>query len=1095
MPSKRVILVEASAGSGKTFRLTRQYLARLFSAFQGIRGDVVRPQQASRILGGLLAITFTNKAAGEMRERIIRTLKHLAFAGNSAGDRNREGRALAAALEEDTGIPRERLASTALPLLERIIDNFGEFNVKTIDSLMSQVVRVIAPDLGLPPEFELELNSDTWITRKGLEFMEDFAARNWEDARKFLEQLSGIDPLRSWRVEEPVVELLKRIRRLSLNTPLAPVTGADMAACRKSSDRRLREFAGFARELHALMIEPPLKGGRNTHLHGNRVRAETLADLEAAGRDPNPAVLKSLSRRVLFQREPGQLLVAGADPAYAARFAELHHPARRAFGDILRRNARCRVMEVQRFLADFEALLSRDRDTLFVEEFSRLIRARLAAWQHAAMPYVYLKLSDRFRHFLFDEFQDTSRLQFRALVPLISETLSSDEKASFFLVGDRKQAIYRWRGGDPGLMNEPRLRGEMDILDMVAPDSIRDSLDANWRSLPNIVDFNNRFWEPASLESALPGDAPADTLDYFSHVLQAAGRDTVEGGHVEVRLRLHPKDPENEEKLSGAMLTDCVTAVQERRRAGFSYGDMAVLLRTNLQGRRMMQHLAAAGIPAVSGESMLLSSSPVIRQLLACLRFLEFPPDNLNFHAFVTGMVFKHRAGEASPEEAVLLETTPLLRRRSRGAVYPAFREMFPRLWQELLAPLFRSIGFLTAYDLFLDLCARLRVMENFPEAAGFVMRFAEFLHQAEKRGLVSVAHALEEWDRLENETSGQWSLAAVDEGDRVRVMTLHSAKGLEFPCVILPVLPGASGRETPLYEQDGRLMQLDAHVAAVDHELGMVYGGELRHRLVDLLNLYYVGFTRAGRSLTVIMGKNKKKLEEREKRKTGLNHSFTDILLHHPLLRDGLDTVDDYAGLFTLFREGEPRPAPDTGAEPGISHTDVPAQKQLMTVQWQRRFLVFATPGKSVPTKESRRGDRVHRVMAELDVYADAAGLTAALRAAGQNLLPADHVENLAAFLSTPEAGRFFTGDLTAYREIDVAGGEDGGVRVLRLDRLVLSKDTAWVIDFKTGAEYADEHRKQVAGYMRAVAPLYPGLRVAGALLYTDQGRVEIVR
>jgi len=1094
MPSKRVILVEASAGSGKTFRLTRQYLARLFSAFQGIRGDGVRREQASRILGGLLAITFTNKAAGEMRARIIRTLKHLAFAENSAGDGNREGRALAAALEEDTGIPRERLARTALPVLERIIDNFGEFNVKTIDSLMSQVVRVIAPDLGLPPEFELELNSDTWIQRKGLEFMEDFAAGNWEDARKFLEQLSGIDPLRSWRVEEPVVELLQRIRRLSLNTPLAPVTKGDTEDCRKNREEEIRTFSRRARDLHGLMVAPPLRGCLNASLSQGKIKPQTMAALEAAGRDPNPAVLKSLAAKKLFHHPAENFFLKNSDPEYIKRFSGLHEKARLGFGLILRRNSHCRVLQVQRFLEDFEALLSRDRDALFVEEFSRLIRARLAAWQHAAMPYVYLKLSDRFRHFLFDEFQDTSRLQFQALAPLISETLSSDEKASFFLVGDRKQAIYRWRGGDPDLMNEPRLRGEMDILDMVAPESIRDSLDANWRSLPNIVHFNNRFWETAALEPALPGDAPVETLNYFSHVSQVAGCDAAEDGHVEVLLRLHPRDPENSENLSGAMLADCVAVVGERRRVGFRYGDMAVLVRTNLQGRRMMQRLAEAGIPAVSGESMLLASSPAIRQLLACLRFLEFPPDNLNFHAFVTGEVFKRRAGEVSPEEAARLETTPLLRRRSRGAVYPAFREMFPRLWENLLAPLFRSIGFLTAYDLFLDLCARLRVMENIPEAAGFVMRFAEFLHQAERRGLVSVAHALEEWDRLEEGTGGQWSLAAVDEGDRVRVMTLHGAKGLEFPCVILPVLPGASGREAPLYEHEGRLMQLDANVAAVDHELGMVYGRELRHRLVDLLNLYYVGFTRAGRTLTVIMGKDKKKLEERAKRKTGLNQSFTDIMLHHPLMRDGLDAVDAPAGLFTLFREGEPLATPDSGGDAGISLSDVPAEKRLMTAQWQRRFLVFATPGKSVPTRESRRGDRVHRVMAELDVYPDTAGLTAALRAAAQGLLPEDEVEALAAFLSTPGAARFFTGDLTAHREIDVAGGDDKGVRVSRLDRLVLSKNTAWVIDFKTGAEYADAHREQVTGYMRAVAPLFPGLRVEGALLYTDQGRVERV-
>ncbi|HDP94986.1 MAG TPA: hypothetical protein ENN40_06465 [Candidatus Aminicenantes bacterium] len=1094
MPSKRVILVEASAGSGKTFRLTRQYLARLFTSFKGINEKSIKPEQSSRILGSLLAITFTNRAAGEMRQRIIRTLKHLAFGVDDSAGLSAEGGALAAALEQDTGISRERLAGVALPLLERIITHFGEFNVKTIDSLMSQVVRVIAPDLELPPEFEIEVNADPWVRRKGLEFMDGFSRRDWEEARRFLEGLSGMAPLRSWRVEEPVVELLSRIRRFSLNTPLAPVTRADMDACRGDRERILQVFSRQSRELHALMTEPPLKKSRNANLHGGRVRAEALADLEAAGRDPTPAVLKSLAGKAIFKNCAEDLLLGKADPAFVSRFNALHRAAHRDFAKVLRHNARCRVIHVQRFLEDFEELLARDRETLFVEEFSRLIRGRLTAWEHEAMPYVYLKLSDRFRHFLFDEFQDTSRLQFQALAPLIDETLSSDSQASFFLVGDRKQAIYRWRGGNPDLMDESRLRREMETLDQVAPGPIGDSLEANWRSLRNIVMFNNRFWEPGTLEAALPGDAPGDVQDHFARVRQEVGPKSAAGGCVNVWLRLHPRDPDNEEKLSGAMLEDCVAAVAEQRNAGFRYGEMAVLLRTNLQGRRMMQRLAAAGVPAVSGESMLLGSSPELCQLLSCLRFLEFPPDNLGFYAFVTGEVFARRAREVSPEEAGRIAGCEQLRRRCPGPLYPLFRETFPRLWRKLIEPLFRSIGFLTAYDLFQDMCACLRIHEHFPEASAFVLRFAEFLHWAEKRGLVSVAHALEEWDRLEEEGQGQWSLAAVDEGDRLRVMTLHGAKGLEFPCVILPVLDGASGREAPLYEDAGRLLQLDANVAAVDDELGRVYASELHHRLVDLLNLYYVGFTRACRSLTVIMGKTKLERKVRKKRETKLNHSFSDIMFHHPLLQPGLDAVDEAAGLFTLLQEGDPGAAPRRTKESAAVSPQVPGEKRLMTADWQRRFLVFSAAKKVPATPESRRGDRVHQVLAGLGVYENVGSLAAGLRARARDLLENDHTEALTVFLADPGAMRFFVGDITAHREIDVAGREDGGVRVVRLDRLVLAADTAWVVDFKTGAEYADAHRQQVAAYMQVVAPLFPDKRVRGVLLYTDLGRVDEV-
>ena len=166
-----------------------------------------------------------------------------------------------------------------------------------------------------------------------------------------------------------------------------------------------------------------------------------------------------------------------------------------------------------------------------------------------------------------------------------------------------------------------------------------------------------------------------------------------------------------------------------------------------------------------------------------------------------------------------------------------------------------------------------------------------------------------------------------------------------------------------------------------------------------------------------------------------------------------------------------------------------------MMTVEWQRRFLVFSTAVKSPATAESRRGDLVHEVLSALGVYADTTSLAAALRSSASALLREGHVEDLAVFLATPAAARFFVGDFMAHREIDVAGRVDGRMTIRRLDRLVITPDEVWVIDFKTGREHPDSHHQQVAGYVNLVRPLFPGKPVRGALMYTDLGRVEEVK
>lgn len=1108
----RVVKYEASAGSGKTFQLTLAFLARLFRIFTQFRRQPSGQQDWKKVLSSVLAITFTNKAAGEMKERILNRLKR--FALNQRGYALSDGdQAFLCELEVESGIPAETILELSSLILETILSNYNDFNVKTIDSLMSAIVKVISPDLELPPDFEIQVDAVADLHQKAYLYIEELCDRNWPAMEELLNDISSIEPLTNWQVEEEIMSLLVFIHRLSMNQEIREVNEESLVRLKNITATEANNFKKHLRELVTLIKAEPAGQYINIYLKGNVINLFLMKALASyASSDRLVGDLNAVVNKAFFKkRDPSSFFKKDCPLEYRDRFINVFESTRKSLSRFVRLFSEFRVMNLNRFYRGFTEFRQQDRQKIFVEEFSRTLRSRLQDWQQSALPYIYLKLSDRFHHFLFDEFQDTSELQFKALAPLIDETLSADEQTSLFIVGDRKQAIYRWRGGNSELMNEEVLRTEIPAIDFISPDPFTQSLTANWRSAGKIVDFNNRFWDVELLSTSLTagGIHTMISQDFDSSFQYLPTGRSIQTGYVKIEVK-ECSDSFNSEAdgVESELLRLILGMVREAEQKGYRGAEIAVLVRKNSEGRDIIRFLSGQGIAAISDESLLLSSSPTINQLIAFFKFLDFPQDNLSFFTFITGEIFSRVAHQLFPEEFLGFDETVFICEAREMPFYKVFQECCPQLWQALIEPFFKSVGFLAVYDLYEDILQIYSLYENFPEAAMFLLSLGELLHQLEQRQISSITAFIHEWEAIrEMERESQFAIDMPEANDSIRVMTLHKAKGLEFPVVILPLKDSHPPHEKPIFLEEGHIFQISKDYATLNQQLKDLYLEEVRKAVVDILNLYYVGFTRSRAALLIPLVIKKLSDDTLTKKNDDLKRlkNFAQVLLNHPLLewhREGesgekKSPVFDgtYIREFGIFDEAIPtEPVPVEGKKLVLF------SKRVLTSHWQREFLVFS--GSPIPESRERearlRGDQFHQVLAKVEIFNEKEDvrpiITTIIEGFGFN---PEYIELINAFLTHEHIFPFFRGDFAVYNEVEVArvGDISGDYEYRRIDRLMVGKDEVIVIDYKTGREKSKVHERQIRQYLEIVRPLLRKEKYRAFLLYPDLLEVEEVQ
>ena len=1053
------VLLKASAGSGKTHALSLRFVQFLLSE---------RAAALTRTdLASILAITFTRNAAREMKTRILGWLKACYF---------RDPRESAQVLQIVSLAP-ERLPDRAGEAVDRILADYTDFQVATIDSFMAAVFKASAVDLGHAPDFEIVLEPGELIDYAFSRYLRRVSAGT-ADGELFvgvLDRLMANQPADSAFPWDPTPQVLDRLSSLyaKLSAGAGELRVESFAA--ETADVQAR-IAGAVADMEAFIAASSLERNLRSHYNSRIVRAvgdkrftallgasfKTLP-VKKTGRGGGDGTLEVV-------REAWDALKVLVDRYRSLYARDFFHP----------------YLEVFRAFSGTLDLVKRFRGTVFIDDINRQLAGYI---DRGIVPDIYFRLGDRIFHFLVDEFQDTSPVQWGNMVPLIENSLA--QGGSLFVVGDTKQAIFGFRDADYRIMRD--LETRVTGFDSAAASVVE--LPENFRCGEKILDFVKRtFLETAAedeeylpiarlsgLESwtqeVVAGNRGQGFVRYIllekgggaGGEVAAGGSESVPGG--EEGAEGDNAEPAGEDGPEKARVQELVREITAR---GWSYADIAVLTPKNENVARVSSWLNERGIPFIPYSSLDIRERKVIVEVLGFLAFLDSPPDDLSFAAFLSGGLFGSALARdgAAPPDGEWDRFLFAYRAAKDRPLYGAFRERYPELWDRYFEPYFRTVGYYPLYDLVTQIYRGFGVFDLFPEEEASFVKLLEVIKDFEGAGRNDL-RAFLEITRSGEDGASDWTIDVPPDIPAVKIMTIHKAKGLGFPVVIL-LLYGESWRAPDLYVSRGedgvRVYKINAALAEADPELSALYRETKARDRADRMNALYVALTRARAELYVVGVKGRRDT--------------------YPF-----DLLGDES-----FASAEAPP-------PARPRAERPSGPRAETYRFRGPFELPPNRRESLSYGAVRRGEIAHGIMAGLEFVEG--GFAEAVAAVVRDARPPELEAPLwretgraivRYFESFPAAALFAKREgRRVLREADFCDAEG---RAFRMDRVVVDPDAVTVVDFKTGADpdagrraaRVEADRAQVRAYMRILGEAVPGRPVRGFLAFIDEGRFEAV-
>jgi len=837
----------SSAGSGKTFSLVREYLKMVLKHPPDFRH--------------ILAITFTHKAANEMKERVMNTLRDLSgskklhFTGSSLQMQHD--------LINETGLDREEIALRAGEALSLILHHYSEFSIGTIDSFSHRIIRAFAHDFGLPVSFAVELESKELLTT-AVDLLLEQAGNNEDLTRLlvgFLE--SRMEEDKGWNIDRLLVSfatiLLDEEGEAEVKK-IASLTMEDFHTISKQLFTRIRsieqQFKNLGEKALQLIDREGIPASsfyygktgipgyfgylaqsRMDKLEANlRVKTTMEEDkwVSSKASSDDITAISAIKQELQGIYEEAEVLKQTQSGSYhlAKLLSKTIYPL-------------AVLNEIGRVLDGFK----RQQNLVHISEFNSRI-AKIV--MREPVPFIYERLGEKFHHVMIDEFQDTSKLQWLNFVPLMENALAG----GYFnlVVGDGKQAIYRWRNGDVGQFTSlPSLPGREESQLIRQRETLflqffkEYKLDSNYRSLPEIVNFNNQFfrWLSQHLDEELQG---------VYKELEQKSVSGKEGGFVRIEIiAVDESDLTYVEKT----INRTEEIINQLLEGGFALQDVAILCRTNRQAGRIARDLIIRGIDVVSSESLLLSYSPGVRFITGMIRLL-FEPANTIIQASVINYLLFTGALHKEQEDFHTLLTG------IGAAVHPG---------DHFFKILARN-GFIVDRDFLLalpvyDLCEVLiRFFGINKTVDPYIQFFLDAVITFTDKKTHSASDFLEWWEQHK----GNLSIVVPDGVDAVRIMTIHKAKGLEFPVVIYPFAdeilkkPGKNFLWIEIPEEEKLKLKtafLPVEKQMQDTRYADIYKEEMVKSLLDVVNVLYVALTRPEEQLYILTAPPPSSLKE----------------------------------------------------------------------------------------------------------------------------------------------------------------------------------------------------------------------------------------
>jgi ATP-dependent helicase/nuclease subunit A len=1073
---KPFIIYKSSAGSGKTYTLTLEYLKLALKHPGAFRQ--------------ILAVTFTNKATQEMKERILEFLERLS-------KEVEPGEFLDSELMKHLQIDGEELKRRSYHTLLDILHAYGYFSVSTIDSFFQKVIRSFAREMDLQAKFDVELDQqavlERLVDRVVEKVSEDQNLKQWlVDYAK-----DQIEDGKSWDIRIGIKGLGKEIFQEKFKAY------RDSFQSSLEKEEFVQELRTFIFQQRAILIQEALQMKEKANeirlrfgldwadFSGGKGNTNFASKFEKFGNKTGPfpnysdlqlSNIESVEGWHTKTSKQKEAIISAADSGLRD-LIQKSLPLRTRWNTLeaLLRNLReygvfrNLILEL-RDLKDEEGILLISDVNDFLKEITKDNDA----------PFIYEKIGNQYKHFLIDEFQDTSDFQWSSFKPLLLNSLASGN--TNLLVGDVKQSIYRWRGGKLELLLQ-------EVEEQIGSQMIQvKNLAVNYRSLPKVIDFNNSLFEslPEFMQELMQTDFNVESENLLTKAFQEVRQKVPEQKrqlafqgfiHLEFTEKEYRKSlpQENgdleEEEEEGDVLNKLPELVERLQDKGYALKDMAFLVRKNQQGAQIADKLMdyarenpnnGYAYDVLSEESLFVHRSAAVKSLLSLLEYLRNPDDKVAlktcfyYYALFHEIDYSHDLFEVSSLPQELLSKYQILQNQ---------------LGKWLQQPLLELVDVLMQ---FLDLSKKGKDL-------AYISGFKEAVFDFVKKNRADLAGFLDWWELNKDKQT----VKIPDGHDAMRILTIHKSKGLQYKVVLMPFMDWevvATGNQAPIlwseWQEDGlsAVMPLSHTSALKETAFDNLYSNEVRLAYLDSLNMLYVAFTRAEE---VIWGHANYKVSK----KSGVSTKETGGILYN-LLNSGLG--DKFFGQEAYWNSEEK--VFEFGSWPGRTEkkTDFLEKENWMNwtyTSWNTRLKTreYAWDfGKIGVMDRSQRklGVLVHEILENSNTLKEALSLIAQYNFEGrfEEQVKLELEKQLKDLFAMPQFQNWYSGTYRAFAEQGIL--LPGGVQK-RPDRILISEKEAVVLDFKTGVK-SDSHQVQVREYMQLLKQMSE-LSVKGFLCYLE--------
>ena len=1038
--SNTFIIYNASAGSGKTFNLVKEYLILLLNA---------KNDDAYK---NILAITFTNKAVNEMKSRIVNTL--IEFSDKETI--NNESNIIKEILRE-TKLSIDEVHSKSNQILKHLLKNYAAFEISTIDKFTQRIVRSFSYELNIDAKYEVEIDEDE-ILNKAVDQLISKAGENNQLTKVYIDYaFEKADDNKSWDITLD----FRKIAKLLVNEN-------NYEIIKSIQKNTISEF---------LELKKYLKGCKNTSIKNSIKVSNKMFDLiTSKGIDKKSFIRETLPKhfrkivnknyKSLYNNQLEENLINGY--LYAKTIDENQKQLIDSISkDLLKgyREAKYLIYEIKLYnnllnnitplsiLSTISNELSNIKDennTILISEFNKIINEEI---KNQPAPFIYEKIGCKYKNYFIDEFQDTSSLQWGNIIPLLENSLSS-ENSSLTIAGDAKQSIYRWRGSQVDQFIELINKSNPFNIDKTIID-----LPFNYRSSKNIVDFNNKLF------SHIGGFVFKN--DYFKETyIKAAQRiNNKTEGYVDITLIKQNKNINKEEAYNNKILA----IINASLKNGYELKDICIITRKKKEGMIIADFLSEKGIDLISSESLLINSSSDIRFIIATISYClnEDSTSKLDILNYIYENKNISLERDEFLNEFIQLDLLKFYKNLEEYSIF------FDK----------NILGKLSIYE-----CVEYIIYSfNLAEVSNsYLQFFLDFTLEYSNKFHSSLYDFIYYYE----EKKEKLSIVSPSEINAVEIMTIHKSKGLEFPIVIYPYADLDIYKEIepkewlPINDEkisnfSHLLINFNKDLEKYKYNGDLIFNDHISKLEIDNINLLYVTLTRAIKELHIIGSQC--------------------------LDKSGKENLNLYSGLFINYlkkiniwddnKESYQFGAPTKLKESVQLENNIIKPKEFLCNPRELYGIsLLSKSGLLWDTEKGKaieKGNLIHEIMKHISAPND---IDTALSYFLENgiINKGQHIEINKIILSIvnhPEIKEFYNSNLLSYneREIIVKKGKN-----LVPDRIVMSKkNEAVIIDYKTGSVNS-YHINQLNKYQNALKKMGYSV-VKKVLVYIKENSIEV--